>query len=57
MLIFGRKITGYATRPYNQGRRNEKSARGGQNVLKDTDKILNMLKSIPGDLEGRLHFS
>ena len=30
---------------------------GGQNVLKDTDKILNMLKSIPGDLEGRLHFS
>ena len=59
MLIFDRKITGYATRPYNQGRRNEKSAGGGggQNVLKDTDKVLNMLKSIPGDLEGRLHFS
>ena len=41
---------------YCQGRRNEKRARGGgQNLLKGTDKILIMLKSIPWNLEGQLH--
>ena len=39
---------------YTQGRRNEKRARG-QTLLKDTDKILIMLKSIPWNLEGQLH--
>ena len=28
---------------------------GGQNLLKGTDKILIMLKSIPWNLEGQLH--
>ena len=42
----------------NQGRRNEKRARGGgQTLLKGTDKILIMLKSIPWNLEGQLHSS
>ena len=30
---------------------------GGQTLLKGTDKILNMLKSIPWNLEGQLHSS
>ena len=30
---------------------------GGQNLLKGTDKILIMLKSIPWNLEGQLHSS
>ena len=30
---------------------------GRQNLLKDTDKILIMLKSIPWNLEGQLHSS
>ena len=41
---------------YCQGRRNEKRA-GGQTLLKGTDKILTMLKSIPGNLEGQFHSS
>ena len=30
---------------------------GGQTLLKGTDKILSMLKSIPWNLEGQLHSS
>ena len=30
---------------------------GGQTLLKGTDKILTMLKFIPGSLEGQLHSS
>ena len=42
---------------YNQGRWNEKKAGGGQTLSKDTDKILTMLKSTPGNLERQLHSS
>ena len=49
-----RSITKYSVTIRDAGTR---KGPGGQNLLKGTDKILIMLKSIPCNLEGQLHSS